>query len=195
MTVRINKPAFNIREKLTELKHKPIELVSVETPEITTSGTNTYSIEGIHETDHPIYFRLNGTSVGTTSNEQYIRLGTEKDGIRNAGIYYWISAYGGDNASPRVYSANPGSEYYFAKGFNNVNNVFYTMIKIQRLSTTSNNYFMQLIGIANPGYPAWIYHSCCRVELGAPLYSVQLESGSNFDGGSISLQYIYERNL
>ena len=195
MTVRINKPAFNIREKLTELKHKPIELVSVETPEITTSGSSSYTIDGIHETDHPIYFRLNGTSVGTTNNDQYIRLGTEKDGIRNTGIYYWMSAYGGDNVSPRVYSANPGSEYYFAYGWNNVGNVFYTMIKIQRLSTVSNSYFMQLSGVANSGYPTWLYHSCCRVELGAPLYSVQLASGSNFDNGSISLQYIYERNL
>ena len=195
MTVRINKPAFNIREKLTELKHKPIELVSVETPEISLSGTNTGRIEGIHETDHPIYFRLNGPSVGTTNNNQYIRLGTEKDGIRNAGIYYWMSAYGADNASPRVYSGNPGSEYYFANAFNNVNNEFYTIIKIQRLSTTSNNYFMQQLGIFNPGYPTYLYHSCCRVDLGAPLYSVQLASGSNFDNGSISLQYIYERNL
>ena len=195
MTVRINKPAFNIREKLTELKHKPIELVGVETPEITTSGTNTYRIEGIHETDHPIYFRMNGPSVGTTSNNQYIRLGTEKDGIRNAGIYYWMNTYCSDNTSPRVQSASPGSEYYFANGWSNVSNEFFTMIKIQRLSTPSNNYFMQLIGIANPGYPANVFHSCCRVELGAPLYSIQLASASNFDGGSISLQYVYERNL
>ena len=195
MTVRINKPAFNIREKLTELKHKPIELVSVQTPEISIVGTNTGLIEGIHETDHPIYLRLNGTSVGTTNNNQYIRLGTEKDGIRNAGIYYWMNTYCSDNTSPRVQSASPGSEYYFANGWTNVDNVFHTMIKIQRLSTISNNYFMQLFGIANSGYPTNIFHSCCRVELGEPLYSVQLASGSNFDGGSISLQYIYERNL
>ena len=195
MTVRINKPAFNIREKLTELKHKPIELVSVETPEITTSGTNSYRIEGIHETDHPIYFRLNGTSVGTTNNNQYIRLGTEKDGIRNAGIYYWENAYAGNGQSVSVQSANPGSEYYFLNGWSNIQNDFYTMIKIQRLSTTSNNYFMQLIGVANAGYPTYFNQSCCRVELGAPLYSVQLASGSNFDAGTISVQYMYERDL
>ena len=195
MTVRINKPAFNIREKLTELKHKPIELVSVQTPEITTSGTNTYRIEGIHETDHPIYFRLNGTSIGTASNNQYIRLGTEKDGIRNAGIYYWDNAYAGDASSVSVQSANPGSEYYFLYNWTNVANEFYTVIKIQRLSTNSNNYFMQLDSVANPGYPTHFNQSCCRVELGSPLYSIQLASGSNFDGGSISLQYIYERNL
>lgn len=195
MTVRINKPAFNIREKLTELKHKPIELVSVKTPEITTSGTNTYRIEGIHETDHPIYLRLNGTSVGTTNNNQYIRLGTEKDGIRNAGIYYWDNAYAGNNASVSVQSANPGSEYYFAYNWTNPANVFYTVIKIQRLSTTSNSYFMQMSGMHNSGYPTHFNESCCRVELGAPLYSIQLASGSNFDAGSISLQYIYERNL
>jgi len=195
MTVRVNKPSFNIREKLTELKHKPIELVSVETPEIALSGTNTGRIEGIHETDHPIYFRLNGTSVGTTNNNQYIRLGTEKDGIRNTGIYYWVSVYSGSGAYPNVSSGSPGSEYYFANGWTNTSNEFYTMIKIQRLSSTSNNYFMQLIGVANVAYPAYFYHSACRVELGATLYSVQLASGSNFDAGTISLQYIYERNL
>ena len=195
MTVRINKPAFNIREKLTELKHKPIELVSVETPEITTSGTNSYRIEGIHETDHPIYFRLNGTSVGTTNNNQYIRLGIEKGSVLNTAIYYWTSAYAGDSASVSAQSGNPGTEYYFANEWTNIANQFYTMIKIQRLSTNSNNYFMQMMGIANPGWSAYLYHSCCRVELGAPLYSIQLASGSDFDGGSISLQYIYERNL
>ena len=99
MTVRVNKSSFNLREKLTEIRHKPIELVSVQTPEIAISGTNTGRIEGIHETDHPIYFRLNGTSVGTTNNNQYIRLGTEKDGIRNAGIYYWENAYAGNGQS------------------------------------------------------------------------------------------------
>ena len=195
MTVRINKPAFNIREKLTELKHKPIELVSVHTPEISLSGTSSKVIEGVHETDHPIYFRLNGTSVATTNNTQFIRLGTEKDGISSAAIYYWVSAYASSGASPIITSASPGNEYQFLNGWTAISNEMFTMVKIQRLSTTSNNYFMQLIGVANPAYPAYLYHSCCRVELGAPLYSVQLASNSSFDAGSISLQYTYERNL
>ena len=194
MTVRVNKPSFNIREKLTELKHKPIELVSVQTPEITTSGSSSYTIDGIHETDHPIYFMLNGTTVGVTNNDQIIRVGTE-DGISSSNIYYYNSFYddGGSNNSNVNNAAT--TNFPFFTGFNNVNNTFHTIAKIQRLSRSNNRYFMTLAGCYNTGYPQYFQFASCRVDLGKPLTSVQLYSASNFDGGSISLQYIYERNL
>ena len=71
---------------------------------------------------------MNGTSVGTVSNFQYIRLGTEKDGIRNMEYIFGIN-----NGSTLVQSATPGSEYYFAYNWTNVANVFYTMIKISKI--------------------------------------------------------------
>jgi len=193
MTVRANKPAFNIREKLTELKHKPIELVSVQTPEITTSGSSSYTIEGIHETDHPIYFMLNGTSVGVTNNNQIMRVGTE-DGISSSNIYYYNSFY--DNGSSVSNTNNAATtDFPFFAGFNNPSNVFHTIIKIQRLSRSSNRYFMTAAGCYNSGYPSYFQFGSCRVDLGKPLTSVQLSSGSNFDAGTISVQYLYERNL
>ena len=199
MTVRVNKPSFNIREKLTEIKHKPVELISVSTSEIALSGTNTGRIEGIHETDHPIYLNLNGTSVGTANNHQFIRFGTERDGIKSTGIYYWQNSYYGHNGTVSVYSGNPGSEYHFQYGWNNVANVFHTVIKIQRIHKANNVYFDQMFGLANSGFPTYFVQSCCRVELDAPLFSIDFfcdtGGGTTFDAGTISLQYIYERNL
>ena len=199
MTVRVNKPSFNIREKLTEIKHKPVELISVNTSEIALSGATSKVIEGIHETDHPIYLHLNGTSIGTANNHQYIRFGTEKDGIKSTGIYYWQSMYGGNGQNLSVYSGSPGSEYHFQYGWNSTTNIFHTIIKIQRMHKANNVYFAQMIGVANTGYPTYVNQSCCRVELDAPLFSIDFfcdtGSGTTFDGGTISLQYIYERNL
>ena len=199
MTVRVNKPSFNIREKLTEIKHKPVELISVNTSEIALSGATSKVIEGIHETDHPIYLHLNGTSVGTASNNQYIRFGTEKDGIKSSGIYYWQNAYAAHSGTVSVYSGSPASEYNFQYGWNSMTNAFYTIIKIQRIHKPNNVYFAQMIGVANPGYPTYFTQSCCRVELADPLYSIEYYcdtgGGTTFDAGTISLQYIYERNL
>ena len=201
MTVRANKPAFNIREKLTELKHKPVELISVHTPEIFLSGSNNQTIEGIHETDHPIYLRINASSVSTAGNMQKIRFGTEKDGILSTSIYYWQSSYANHNSTTSVYNENPGSFYNFQYGWTASGNIFYTIIKIQRLAkaNTTNRYFAQMIGVTNPGYPTYVNQSCCRVDLPGPLHSIDFytdtTSGNTFDGGAISVQYIYERNL
>lgn len=199
MTVRVNKPSFNIREKLTEIKHKPVELISVNTSEIALSGATSKVIEGIHETDHPIYLHLNGTSIGTASNHQFIRFGTEKDGIKSSGIYYWQNSYAGNGQNVSAYSGSPGSEYHFQYGWNNPSNVFHTIIQIQRLHKANNTYFAKMIGVANSGYPTFFAQSCCRVELDAPLFSIDFfcdtAGGTTFDGGTISLQYIYERNL
>ena len=199
MTVRINKPAFNIREKLTEIRHKPIELVSVDTPEISLSGSASKTIEGIHETDHPIYLKLNGTSVGTANNHHYVRLGTEKDGIKSSQIYYWTSMYHNHTATAYTSNGNPGDAYTFAYGWTAMANEFFATMKIQRISKSSNTYFIQMSGLFNPTYPTYYQQSYCRVELADPLYSIgylcDTGGGTTFDAGTISVQYMYERDL
>ena len=199
MTVRVNKSSFNLREKLTEIRHKPIELVSVDTPEISLIGSGAKTIEGIHETDHPIYLKLDGTSIQTASNYHFIRFGTEKDGIKSSQIYYWTSMYHSHSATAYVASGNPTGEYNFAYGWSALTNVFYGNVKIQRVSKSSNTYFAELSCLFNPAYPSYYQQSCCRVELADPLYSIEYYcdtgGGTTFDSGTISVQYMYERDL
>ena len=195
MTVRINKPAFNIREKLTELKHKSIELVSVCTGDVTLdSGVE--QITGIHETDHPIYFRINGMSIPSGSPAIFMRWGTE-DGYYTASNYVYSSTYeaNGTGQNNSVASSTGSAQFHIMAGWTADANVHYASFRIQRIGS-NNTYYMEG-SWTNSTYPEYFTFQTGSLILGKPLTKIQFytSNGSNFDAGTISVQYLYERNL